>query len=63
MVSTVIRLTIPYPFASENEHIAAAEEFIRQYRAFEWRKHREKPIATLPVVRSFVKYEPEVGKS
>ncbi|MDP6404417.1 MAG: hypothetical protein QF797_04360 [Alphaproteobacteria bacterium] len=49
----------PTPFASENECIAAAQEFVKQHPAFEWRDHRPSNTAFNLVVRSYVKCEPE----
>ncbi len=52
----------PVPFVSENECIAAAQEFVNRYPAFEWHDHRPSNAVTLPVVRSYVKCEPEALK-
>ncbi len=45
----------PIPYACEKHCVAAAQEFVRQYPAFEWRDHRPSGDPLALVMRSYVK--------
>jgi hypothetical protein len=45
-------------YASETECITAAQEFVRQNPAFEWRDHRRPGGLIAPVMRPHVKCQP-----
>ncbi|MAG98494.1 MAG: hypothetical protein CMM08_17625 [Rhodospirillaceae bacterium] len=48
----------PIPYACEKHCIAAAQEFVRQYPAFEWRDHRPSGDLLALVVRPHVECQP-----
>ncbi len=48
----------PRPYACEKQCIAAAQEFVRQYPAFEWRDHRPSGDLLALVMRPYMKCPP-----
>ncbi len=51
----------PVRFQTRAECVAAAEEFVGRYPAFEWRDRSDEWTVENPVVRSYVKCVPASG--